>query len=73
MVEGNILNQDKLFTESSLAKYLECTAAALRRMRREKRGPRWVRVGRLVRYPRRWVEEWLQANEGGGQQGEGTR
>lgn len=56
---------EPVFTESDLAKRLKCTNAALRRMRREKRGPRWMRVGRLVRYPAAWVREWMAANEGG--------
>ena len=52
-------------SERDLAAMLRCTPAALRRMRREGRGPRWTRVGRLIRYPRSWVQEWLEANEGG--------
>lgn len=52
-------------TTHEVARSLRCTPAALRRMRAEDRGPRWVRVGRLVRYPSQWVDEWLAANEGG--------
>jgi hypothetical protein len=51
-------------TERDLAAMLRCTASALRRMRREGRGPRWTRVGRLVRYPRPWVQDWIEGNEG---------
>ncbi len=56
-----------VLTERDLATEWRCTASALRRMRREGRGPRWTRVGRLIRYPRAWVQEWLEANEGGTQ------
>ena len=51
--------------DRELGSMLRCTVAALRRMRREKRGPRWTHVGKLVRYPRKWVENWIAANEGG--------
>ena len=57
--------QAGVFTTAGLARYLECKPPALVRMRRENRGPRWTRVGRLIRYPRSWVQEWLEANEGG--------
>ena len=53
-----------VMTERDLAAVLRCTPAALRRMRREGRGPRWTRVGRLVRYPRAWVRDWIESNEG---------
>ncbi len=55
------------FTETELAQGLRCSRAALRKMRREHRGPRWTRVGRLVRYPAEWVHDYLKQNgEGGG-------
>ena len=50
------------FTEGDLAKLLRCSVACLRRMRREGRGPRWARIGRLVRYPEVWVLEYLNSN-----------
>ncbi|MCI0623843.1 MAG: hypothetical protein L0387_19665 [Acidobacteria bacterium] len=31
-------------------------------MRREGRGPRWTRIGRLVRYPERWLIEFVEQN-----------
>src|SRR4051812_42834045 len=48
-------------TERDLAKFLRCSVACLRRMRREGRGPRWTRIGRLVRYPESWVQEYLNS------------
>ncbi len=52
-------------SEPQLEAGLEVRPGTMRRMRREGRGPRWVRVGKLIRYPRAWVWEWLQKNEGG--------
>ncbi len=57
-------SQMPVITERDVAALLCCSPAALRRMRREGRGPRWTRVGRLVRYPLRWVQDWIEANEG---------
>lgn len=52
--------QAGVFTTAGLAKYLECKPPALARMRRENRGPRYTKVGKLIRYPRSWVQEWLE-------------
>ena len=46
-------------TETEVAQIFKCTRAALRRMRREKRGPRFIHVGRLVRYPLADVEAFI--------------
>jgi hypothetical protein len=40
----------QLHNEDQTAKILNCTKAALRRWRRERRGPRFVKLGRLIRY-----------------------
>ena len=47
-------------TEVEVAQIFKCTNAALRRMRREKRGPRFIHVGRLVRYPLTDLEAFLR-------------
>lgn len=60
-------------TEREVAQSLRCSVAALRRMRRERRGPRWTRVGRLVRYPLTWLREYLQENAGERSDGCGAR
>lgn len=52
----------KTMTEKEAAQVLSCSVACLRRMRRKCRGPRWTRVGRLVRYSDRWLNEFLEAN-----------
>jgi predicted DNA-binding transcriptional regulator AlpA len=46
-------------TEVEVAEIFKCSRAALRRMRREKRGPRFIHVGRLVRYPLADVEAFI--------------
>lgn len=51
----------ELMTEAELADYLQLeNQALLRTWRSQKRGPAYVRVGRLIRY--RWadVQEWLE-------------
>ena len=52
----------RLLTESEVSEILRCTKAALRRWRREERGPRFIRVGRLIRYRLADVEEFLESN-----------
>jgi hypothetical protein len=52
----------KTLTEKEAAQVLSCSIACLRRMRHESRGPRWTRVGRLVRYSDQWLSEYLEAN-----------
>lgn len=50
-------------TERETAAVLKCSSAALRRMRAERRGPRFARVGRLVRYPTAWLIEYIEKGE----------
>ncbi len=53
-------------TEEEVSRLFKCTKAALRRMRREGRGPRFLHVGRLVRYRISDVEEFVMQNTSGG-------
>jgi predicted DNA-binding transcriptional regulator AlpA len=48
--------------EKQAASVLGCSDALLRRMRRENRGPRWTKVGRLVRYADEWLSEYIEKN-----------
>jgi predicted DNA-binding transcriptional regulator AlpA len=50
----------QLLTERETAERLRCTEAALRRWRRERRGPRWVKLGRLVRYKEGDLEAFIE-------------
>ena len=48
-----------LLNEKQVAELLCCTKSALRRWRREGRGPRFVKIGRLVRYRQEDVEDFI--------------
>ena len=52
----------QILNETEVSEMLRCTKAALRRWRREGRGPRFIRVGRLIRYRLADVEEFLESN-----------
>jgi predicted DNA-binding transcriptional regulator AlpA len=52
-----------LYKEREVAGMFKCSTHALRRMRREHRGPRWIRIGpRMVRYPEAWLATYLEAH-----------
>jgi predicted DNA-binding transcriptional regulator AlpA len=53
----------KLLTETETAQLLHCTKAALRRWRRERRGPKWIPLeSRLIRYRESDLEDYLNQN-----------
>lgn len=58
----------KFYSESELAQLWGCARGTLRRMRREGRGPPWIRLGRLVRYPEAWLQSYMLANAAGPEQ-----
>ena len=47
-------------TEAEVSQIFKCTPAALRRMRRERRGPQFFHVGCLVRYPVTGIEAFMR-------------
>ncbi len=49
-----------LITEDELCRRLLVTKACARAWRNRGGGPAWIKVGRLVRYDERAVDEWLQ-------------
>ncbi len=49
-----------LLQEKEVAQMLSCTVAALRRWRREGRGPRYAKLGRLVRYREADVDDFVR-------------
>jgi predicted DNA-binding transcriptional regulator AlpA len=49
-------------TESELARRASVSIAVLRKWRREGRGPRFLKLGRLVRYLVGDVDAWLHSN-----------
>ena len=50
-----------LMTETQVAQILRVSRAALRRWRREHRGPAYLKVERVIRYDPAAVEEFLSA------------
>ncbi len=57
---------DSLLTEIEVAKYLHLSVACVRRWRLERRGPRFFKIGALVRYRPEDVEDWINAQPAGG-------
>ena len=56
MVNREVLNEREVWEESGF------TIPFLRRARRERRGPRFLKVGKMVRYRRADVEAYLSAH-----------
>jgi predicted DNA-binding transcriptional regulator AlpA len=57
---------DSLSTETEVAKQLHVSVACVRRWRLENRGPRFLKIGALVRYRPKDVEDWINARPAGG-------
>ncbi len=53
-------------TEKDVAKQINVSLATLRRWRLERRGPRFVKVGALVRYRPEDLEQWMAGLPTGG-------
>jgi predicted site-specific integrase-resolvase len=52
----------QMLSEKEAARILAVSIAALRRWRREGRGPEFTRLERCVRYSVRSIEDWLAEN-----------
>jgi predicted DNA-binding transcriptional regulator AlpA len=48
-------------SEKTTSRRIDVSRAALRKWRREGRGPPYIKVGRLVRYPAAELHAWLTA------------
>ena len=55
-----------LLTEPEVAGRLRVSLACLRRWRLERRGPRFLKVGSLVRYPADELNRWIESLPAGG-------
>ena len=55
-----------LLTEAEVAEKARVSLACLRRWRLEKRGPQFINVGVLVRYPAESLDEWFNSLPTGG-------
>lgn len=53
--------QEDVITESDLARTARVSIGVLRKWRREGRGPRFLKLGRLVRYRIGDVQQWFDA------------
>lgn len=51
-----------LVTPAQLAKERDVTVTALSEERRSGRGPKYMKLGRFVRYRRKWIEEFYAQN-----------
>ena len=54
---------ESLLDSKEAAKLLGCTEAALALWRKERRGPSFVRVGRLIRYFQVDLRDWVQSRK----------
>jgi predicted DNA-binding transcriptional regulator AlpA len=59
MVTHGGIEGARAICESELARQASISTAVLRKWRREGKGPRFVKLGRLVRYLTRDVDAWL--------------
>jgi hypothetical protein len=57
MDQGTVL--PRMLKEKQAAELLEVSKAALRKRRREGRGPQFARLGRCIRYNLRAIEDYL--------------
>jgi predicted DNA-binding transcriptional regulator AlpA len=55
-----------LMTERQVSQQIQVSLAALRKWRVERRGPRFVKVGPLVRYRAGDLAEWMESLPTGG-------
>jgi len=62
MAEDNEL----LLTERDVAKLLRVSLAAVRKWRLQERGPKYLKIGSLVRYRRSDLDVWLTSLPTGG-------
>lgn len=53
--------EEDVLTETEAARQLRVSISGMRKWRREGSGPRFIRIGRLVRYAGDDIREWLRA------------
>ena len=64
-----MVTQEKIsLTETEVAELTGLKVKTLQRWRFLNRGPRFVRLGRCVRYPVTDLRRWIDAQAGGGEQ-----
>jgi excisionase family DNA binding protein len=60
------IGMNRFLTEEQLSDCLSVSLGTLRRWRLENRGPKFHKLGSLVRYSEGDVDDWLQARPSGG-------
>ena len=55
---------DIIVSESEAARRLDVSVSGLRKWRRERSGPQFIRIGRLIRYSLDDIQIWLEALKG---------
>jgi excisionase family DNA binding protein len=58
---------ETLLEEKELAERLQVSLGTLRTWRTEGKGPRFHRIGQMIRYAPSDVKEWLLSRQGGGE------
>jgi predicted DNA-binding transcriptional regulator AlpA len=58
------MENDIFFTAQELAKMLRVSPQALHEMRKARLGPPFVRIRRVIRYPKDSVNQWLKDQTG---------
>jgi hypothetical protein len=64
-MEQTIVALPQMLDEAQVARALAVSTAALRRWRREGRGPEFMRLERCIRYSVKSIECWLAENSSG--------
>lgn len=65
--------QDQLLNEHAVAEVLRVSVATVRRWRLLQRGPKFLKLGALVRYRAEDVTAWLESRPAGGEPEPRTR
>ncbi|MBB4667427.1 excisionase family DNA binding protein [Microbacterium marinum] len=63
MSENNTASSRRLLTQTELAEYLQVPVRTIEDWRTRDYGPKFLRVGRRVRYRESDVDAWLDAQE----------
>jgi len=64
---------ETLLAEKELAERLHVSLGTLRTWRSDGRGPRFHRIGQMIRYAPSDVKRWLLSRQGGGERAEVER
>ena len=62
----SLAKPNEMLNERQVAEYLNMSLASLRKWRLFRRGPKFVKLGRAIRYRRTDVEAWLSSCPGSG-------